>query len=105
MGEAHDAVADGDDLGALGLGQRIVAGHRVRRSASVGWAIDAATARPRRAAGERPSSRAATSASSVTGSRSPGSRCSDPACERAGQLEREERVPARQLVHVMEHRA
>ena len=29
MGEAHDAVADVDDLGALGLRQRIVAGHRV----------------------------------------------------------------------------
>ena len=58
VGEAHDAVADGDDLGALGLRQHIVAGHRVHdRERRLGHRGGHGEARGERRARGRPSER------------------------------------------------
>ena len=54
MGEANASVADGDDLGVLGLVERTApsASATVLTSATVGWAIAAAAASARSASGD-----------------------------------------------------
>ena len=105
MGEAHDAVADGDDLGTLGLRQRVVARHRVhdgeRRLAHRRGDREG----PRAWRGGRPSQPGADER--VERHRQPlaGLQAQRSRLHRAAELEREERVPARELVHVMEDRA
>ena len=104
MGEAHDPVADGDDLGALGLGQRAVAGHRVddreRRLAHRRGHGEAAACGGREAAEAGAHERLERHGQPLARLQ-----VQRPGLHRAAQLEREERVPAGQLVHVMEDRA
>ena len=104
MGEAHDAVADVDDLGALGLRQRVVARHRVndgqgRLAHRCGDREGAARDR-RQVVQPGFDERVERHRQPLAGLQVQRSRL-----HRAPELEREERVPARELVHVMEDRA
>ena len=104
MGEVHDAVADVDDLGALGIRQRVVARHRVddgqTRLAHRCGNGEAPACDRRQVVQPGFDERVERHRKPLAGSQVQRSRL-----HRAAELEREERVPARELVHVMQDRA
>ena len=102
MGEAHDPVADVDDLGALGGGQGVVAGYGghdlQRRLGHRGRDREAASRNGRQAVQTGADQH-------IERHRQPLARLQvqRSGLHRAPELEREERISARQLVHVVEH--